>query len=732
MLLLTLLGLRESERRRSTGNVTADRSSVLEHQETATGHEPECESACAMLIRDEAVQDAIAELYQPAEGTVTGTGPDVTAAGPWASIDFGSLEFHCHGTTSIILRGRDREVSHGIRNAFALKLVLYPFLRIPTVAASTESYMAAYNQSDAPSSHLVRVWASAAQWILMDLVQGIALSDLLACEPLLSRKMADPSLSLSQILAELIRGERDGGDRLARHPAARHGPIPAAELLRIYRSLPRVHRAAADPHTIDFTRMRTLGSALFDALGDLESRSIRHEDLAPQNIMAVDSVGWQFRLVDLGRNYLYTHSVTGSLSLEASYIAPEVRKGDAATATTDLYSLAQLLIEFGGVPHAWDGRIPDEYYVRAPLLARLLEDLADREPDRRLSIFSPPPDAPVYHHVRGVFRDELEVAEVAGKEKVNWSTRPGVLSILSDLRKPLNDAPARQWHLWQARRRLQASADPVRGMHAQWLLAWAMVAAAAWYLTMSVTVSWLLRDVGWGWQNFVTEAIQRVAGTQQSDTLPVIDSWRAAGYIVPDWRDNLPARLIGISYVLAGGRYYQALFSGISPLFAYHRRDKLGVKAAAAEFFMRLSTIVAMCLVLYITLVNASDWLIASAIGRTIVLASNWTVRMFTSHALREAARRELTIVRYPDEVTGLREFIGWTPTSVVYVCALWLLSILLHFNIIHDTYVYMVLGTVINVVLFYVVKCGTRAPEVRIALTRACAFAERLRLCRG
>jgi hypothetical protein len=726
--LLTLLGLRESEGRRSTGDVAANRGSVLEHPAAGSGHE--CGRICGTLVRDTAVRAAVRELYRPAAKSAT-------ADAEWKNIDFGSLEFHCHGTTSIILRGTVAVSAHGTRNVFALKLVLYPFLRIPTVAKSTESYMSRYSQANRQQSHLVRVWASTGRWILMDFVEGIALSDLLACEPLLARKMEDSSIPFSAILTDLISGLPGGPDALSSLPASRPGGVPVAELLRVHQSLAgaQAHVPARDGDSrraIDFARMKELGLALFDALEDLESQHMTHEDLAPQNIMAVEGQAWAFKLVDLGRNYLYTHSVAGSLSLEASYIAPEVREGNPDTPRADLYSLAQILVELGGIPHSWDGRVPDEFYVRAPLVARLFEDLVDWEPGRRLSIFAPRAgSASLYRDLREVFREELEVAETAEKEQVRWSTRPGVISLLQDLRQPLADAPSRQWRLLKVRRRQRMSKDPVRGMHVQWLLFWSMVAAGAWFLAMTVAVMWLIRDLGWSWQDRAIEAVQKFTGNEQSGVIPIVDSWRVAGYKVPDWRANLPARLIGISCALTIGRYYEALFAGISPFFAYRRRDGLGVRAAAAEFFMRLQTVTPVFLILYITLIDANAWPVAYAIGLTTVLLCNWTVGMFAKKALSDAWRRGVTVVRYPDEVTGLKEFVQWTPTSVIYVTILWLVGILLYFHLIHDIYVYASLYTFTNIGFFYIVKCGTRAPDVRVALTRACFCAERLRLGR-
>ncbi len=731
--LLTIAGLKESEIRRSGGELAGMLTSTRDHPVAPQGHE--CDQVCGTLIRDHAVQCALRALYQPMPGRNSGgSGGIALANSEWKNLDFDSLTFHCHGTTSIILRGKAADPTHGTRDLFALKLVLYPFLRISTVEVSTRQYMSVYSQADGQRSHIVRVWASTSQWILMDFIEGIALDDLLANEYLISAKLDDSSRTFTEILANLIRDLPDGGATRVGIADADLANTPVNELLRLYNSTVETNgevRISETRSKVKFEHMEILGAALFDALDDLESKGITHEDLAPQNIIVSDDPEWSFKLVDLGRNYLYTHAVTGSLSLEASYIAPEVRKGDLNTPKADLYSLGQILIELGGIRHNWDGRVPDEFYVRGPLLARFLEDLIDHDPGRRLGIFTPRPGSAVYRDLRISFREELAAADAAEKYELPWSTRPDPISLIREMFRPLADAPGRQRRLWKIRRQQHLSKDPVRGMHVSWLLFWSTLAAGAFTLAMTVVVMWLLRDLGWSWQDRLIEAIQKVTGGEKKDVLPFVDNLRAPGYVIPDWRANLPERIVGISYVMLGARYYEALLAGVSPAFSYFRRDSLGLKAIVAEFFMRLETIVAMGLVVSVTLIDARWWLIASALGQTIAVACNWTVAQFAKSAVDAAWRNSVTTIQHPDDVTGLREFMRWTPANVCYCIVLWLVGALLYYHIIHDTYVYATLVALLNLFLFYMIKCGLRAPEVRIALTKACFSAERLRLVR-
>jgi hypothetical protein len=327
LLLLTLRSLRHSERYRSTG--------------ASDGHD--CDRVCRPLVRDPAVQESIRRIYQPAASAPA-------AESEWGNVDFTTLEFHRHGTTSFILTGRPRRARQGQLPAFALKCIVYPYLRIPTIGRSTREYAAVYDvASRGEVRHLVHVWASDDRWILMDFVAG-------------------------ETLADLLRGEE----------------MPPVGELRL-------------------DLLDRLGGELFLAMDELDACGLRHGDLSPSNIIVTP--GGTFKLIDLGVNYLYTHVVTGASGPDSAYVAPEVRAGDDPK-RADLYSVGRLLVAFGHADDAADGGVPDAYYAEAPQLARFAEDLTGADPAHRLLVFQPNGSAPLYRQLHGFFVEELEAVRV--------------------------------------------------------------------------------------------------------------------------------------------------------------------------------------------------------------------------------------------------------------------------------------------------------------------------------
>lgn len=428
LLLLTLRSLRHSERYRSTG--------------TSDGHD--CDQVCRPLVRDPAVREAIRRIYHP-------TTDAETVESEWANIDFTTLEFHRHGTTSFILTGRPRRPRQGQLPTFALKCIIYPYLRIPTIGRATREYAAAYDiTSRGEVRHLVHVWASDDRWILMDFVAGETLADLL---------------------------RRDGG-------------APDGEL------------------RLDL--LDRLGQELFHAMEELDACDLGHGDLSPSNIIVTPGDRGTFKLIDLGVNYLYTHAVTGASGPDATYVAPEVRAGDD-TARADLYSVGRLLVAFGRVDDGADGGVPDAYYAEAPQLARFIEDLTDADPEHRLLVFQPDGPEPLYQQLRTFFGEELAAVRVAQGER---SPHPRWLASLIDLCRPLLGMPSRQRRLWKLRRQ-QRLAGTRRGLHVRSLLFWSLVAATTWYLELALVTIWLLRDLNLDWGNQAIAVLQRLTSTPE-------------------------------------------------------------------------------------------------------------------------------------------------------------------------------------------------------------------------
>ncbi|KRV47282.1 hypothetical protein AQ490_07355 [Wenjunlia vitaminophila] len=633
----------------------------------------DCAVVCQPLMCEPAVREALVALYAP--GTpldavgVAGHAADPLTQAEWNRMDVDSLRFHRHGTTSFILSGRSATTVHGRRRSLALKCITYPYLRVPAIVRNTRRYRETYSVPDTEARHLARVWASEARWIMMDLVPG-------------------------ETLAEYLQ---------------------------------RQVRPHAPPGDIRVDLLALLGRELFDALADLEDAGLRHCDLSPSNIIVRSGPSGElsFVLVDLGVNYLYAHEVPGSDGPDAAYVAPEVRTDATQNDRADLYSAGRLLIAIAGVPDEPDSTVPDAFYAETPMLARFLEDLTGRDPDNRLVIFRPEGPRGRYRQLLHFLEEELQAVEAARAQRPATDKR--WLATLLDLRTPLADAPGRQRRLWEVRRAQSLYADPERGMHVRWLLAWSRVSAYAWYVAAFLAMTWWLRDLDWNWGNHLTTALQRAAGSSD-DELPVLDGVRADDYPIPDLRGNLPIRMVGLSFLLAGVRFYQNTIAGITTRTTGRGLGRLSLLASLAEFSMRGFSLVPAVLVLPPTLVQRDWWPICTAIGILCIFLCNFTCLRFAREAVRQARRRGLSTVP-SGRIAGLEVFSNWAPTSGFYCISASTIGTLIYVGLVQDVYVYAAAVTAINIVLFYVIKCsGSSAADVRVALSRACLAAERVR----
>lgn len=333
LLLITLVSLRHS--------------CLYRVHDPATGADTthDCADLCEPMLAEPAVQEALRVLYAPDPAEDTAATQE-----EWNRIDFSSLRFHRHGTTSFILVGDSVSLVQGRRRPLALKCILFPFLRVSTIVGATRDYLSRYAAPGTDLRHLAHVWASSGRWILMDFVPG-------------------------QTLEEYLRGQ------------------PAGDGLQV-------------------DLLAELGPQLFAAMTDLEGAGLQHGDLSPSNIIVRrDAQGERtLVLVDLGVNYLYLHAAPGSGGPDAAFIAPEVRTRGQNVERADIYSVGQLLIAVAGAPGGWPDRpsvVPDDFYAESPVLARFLEDLIDRDPARRLLIFQPDATQPFYPQLLAFFEEEL-------------------------------------------------------------------------------------------------------------------------------------------------------------------------------------------------------------------------------------------------------------------------------------------------------------------------------------
>jgi hypothetical protein len=260
----------------------------------------------------------------------------------------------------------------------------------------------------------------------------------------------------------------------------------------------------------------------------------------------------------------------------------------------------------------------------------------------------------------------------------------------------------------------------------RWLLGWSLLAAATWYLSLTVVVIWWLRDLNHDRGNQAIAVLQRVTGTPE-DQFPYLDLLRAADYPIPDLAGNLPVRLVGLSFAIVCARYYQSLFAGITPLAAGWRSSGLSFRAITAEVLMRMATFVPALLILPATLFERRWWPILTAIGMTYLFLVNWSSHAFARNAIGRAHTLGLSTVSR-ERSPGLVSFAQWTPASLLYALCVWVIGILIYRGQLNDVYFYAGGVATVNIALWYAIKLGRNVGPIRAGLSRACLAAERIR----
>ena len=635
------------------------------------------------LVRDPQVRNAIAALYDPCwkEGKRLTKRSRRFSEIPenvlerWGNIDFDELSFHRSGTTSIILKGRTRRPdSDGSRRALALKCLIYPYQGIEAITKATRSYREDYRLDEdqiADIEHLVPVWASYDAWVLMNFVEGDTLAETLAA--------AD---------------------------AAR--PKPSREVAR----------------TVDFEQLDRLGTALLEALAELEAKGRHHGDLSPSNVIVErDGRGGKaakLRLIDLGVNYLHRRSLSGLGRGDAVYVAPETRKTASSGALADLYSLGRLLIAIGGVPHNPDGTVPDAFYADSVGLSRLLEDLVDEEPLHRLTVVGVDMSAPLIPQITRLLALETRIAKAA-EEADAGGPREKVRALM-----PGQGAMKRQKRILEV---LETEAKDTAETHhlkqARRLRHWAQVCAWFVWIATLIILTAVARDLGYDWLIKPIEIASNLF-KREDGTIPVFDDIRAEDYPIKDLSGSLPARLVALSFAVVGARWYLNVLADLTPRTAWPRTGRALALTRFNDIAMRSAACLPAVYVTVPTMIDRDWWPLFSAIGVMTVAIVNTSCLMFMRDAINRARDAGLSTVSKTD-TTAMAKFTPWTPTSWLYTVPVWSIGLLLMFEVLHDELVYAVFVTTINIAMWYVVKCGLEGPYVRIALTRSYLAAERL-----
>jgi serine/threonine protein kinase len=652
----------------------------------------DCAHQCKALIETPEVRAALLSLYTP---SATECPPGSQYAEEWDRVRETELHFHKHGSTSFILSGLTRP-SHGRRAKFALKCVLFPCSNVPMIANKTRTYADDHNSLDddkRPVEHMVHVWASTSHWIIMDFATGATLAE-----------------EIERLRHEPVRAER----------SRRRGLVPAGN--------------------VRLDLIRRVGLALLTALGELHASGKHHEDLSPSNIIvrrrdhAEGGPDYDLTFVDLGRNYLHTGVVGGQDTYsQLEYVAPEVRDNDDDTSRADVYSLGRILITLGNVGGNRDGTIPDRFYGQAPLIARLIEDLIDERPDRRLLVFAAAWETQnVYLALREILEQELDATQaeltndVARRNSAIPSDRESVRSILAVI--PPSREPGKRRRIYRLRQDQGVLSDPRRSMYARWLLSFSVLSSFVYFVTSVTCVYWFFRDIGVGITNPAGDIFLRLIHANP-DSIPIIDNIRLPDYHIGQVWHNLPARIIGLSFSLAAVRYYQNIIGGLTTRVANSPAMSGQVLRVSTEVAIRVVAVWPSWLILGANLVEVRWWPLASAIGYTWIILSNvLTARYATKHLAIARERGLSTVPPEHQKISGLESFRQWGPTISLYSLAVWVFGILIYEGVLKDVFVYASTVAVVNLGLFYVIKTGMNAADIRAGLNRCFLASERLR----
>lgn len=651
----------------------------------------DCERLCGKLMDGAGVGDALLALYAPTSDECPAGSQ---RAEEWGRVTETTLQFHRHGSTSFIVSGVTRQ-SQGRRAKFALKCVLFPYSNVPVIANKTRTYADDHNSMDVdgrPVEHMVGVWASTSRWILMDFARG-------------------------NTLAEEIERVKS---------------TPPRRAVR-YRGAPSM------AGSVRLDLLRRLGMPLLTALAELHARGKHHEDLSPTNIIvwrrdpSEGGPEYDLTFIDFGRNYLHVGAMGGHEDTQADFAAPEVRNNAEDVARADLYSLGRLLIRLGDVGVNRDGTIPDPFYSQAPLVARLIEDLIDERPDRRLLVFNTTWTSDnVYLALRRILEQELDVtqAELVHNAESRYTAIPSDRQSLAALFSiiPPSREPRKRRRVYRLRREQGTLNDPRRSMYARWLLSFSVASSIVYVLTFGASAYWFLRDIGVGITNPADEIVLRLIGGNPN-FLPVIDNLRHADYHIGDLGQNFPARLIGLTFAMAGVRYYQNILGGLTTRVAHSPALPGLPLRIGTEFAIRVMAVWPLWLILGANLVEVRWWPLCSAIGYSWVIPCNVLTARCATKYLKLARQRGLsTVPPEHQKLNGLESFKQWAPTISLYSMVVWVLAIFIQIGVLHDVYVYALFVAVVNVGLLYVIKTGTDAPNIRTGLNRCFFAAERLR----
>ncbi|MFD3720776.1 protein kinase [Streptomyces sp. NPDC058674] len=580
------------------------------------------------LFPDPAIGRAIELVYGPLGHPTTSPGE----ADFWSTVDFPSLRYHKAGTTSFILRGNKRVPDNeaGARSPLAVKCVLFPWNKLAAISRATDQYAQRYG-AQSVSPQVVKPTASSGQWVLMPFQEGETLGEILA-----GFEAGSPVMAARIAMAEEVAGKVT----TALHELACRTPV-----------------VDADPQR-------------------------QHFDLSPNNVI-IDAQG-NAMLIDLGINHLYSRQVGIAEHDDAVYVAPEIKNNKKASQTADVYSLGIILMQIlAGAPPR-DGRTPEIIWSTSPNLGRLLEDLIEERPERRLLAVP---------HAQGLGYDILRQRlafcfELVHQEPV---AEASFLRYLASRVAPTSREFSTQFEQWRQCR----DESEFRGPYDRYLLLFTTLSSLAWWFIVSKTALVTVQAIAVG----------------EAEGLPT--------------GPELYAKVIALSQGLVAAKFYQTVLARVTT------RGIPGFRARCTEVAMRSMALVAVPTTVLSTF--SSDWYWVwpwtCAGGAVAVALSNWATWSTANDLLRKS---EDFLSTTPDASRRFaRGYEQWWWTMLLYAAIIATIGAGVQAGQLKDTPAYVFILVVITVGVHYGTKCAAAGPAVCGSIARAFSAGQRLEILR-
>jgi hypothetical protein len=428
------------------------------------------------------------------------------------------------------------------------------------------------------------------------------------------------------------------------------------------------------------------------ALRAVGARGKHHYDLSPANILIQSytiETHDNVKVIDFGCNYVITERVGSSAALEEAriYIAPEMfDRPFGGHDKADIFSLGMILLHMLGTEHLRIEEITkqlDQVWRMHPSFAALVEDLIDKNPEKRL--LATPKDVSPYTNVSNLLRHEIDVfkrgLEIRSKRGL-WfmaivlSGWLGATTTFVDAYAEYSERKRRlrPTDMFDARRlRFALTTELLHGVTV--LAFFAFILVPPWR-------AWAACNIG-----FPCLVYRGVP-------------------LSHNWLDYFPGRLVAVSFSFIAAKYYLDIFSSITTF----------KNLSLPELILRACSFTPWLWIWYAMFLDPKAWPFCSAMGVGLTAINNVVIhRVFNTMQQKVSEGFEIPRSTWPAEV--MDRFGEWWKGVFLYFCALVAIGILLLNGWAKDELIYAVVVAVCDL-LMYLENCCKEAPKLRSVLT--------------